>query len=158
LMFSCVLLCWLVVGWLFTCFALASPFWIFRCAGDPYFVLGVLVVLLADYPCAGSGLHPLPPLQRHTLDARCTGAGEHRRVDQVSIENVATSETTVEDSCAVFIFIGTTPCTDFLGDRISNYYSATHVNWRPESTLGYLCLGKCRSGTDKVTASDQLLL
>jgi thioredoxin reductase (NADPH) len=40
-------------------------------------------------------------------------------LDQVSIENVATSETTVEGSCAVFIFIGATPCTDFLGDRIS---------------------------------------
>jgi thioredoxin reductase (NADPH) len=40
-------------------------------------------------------------------------------LEEVSIENVATSETMVEDSCAVFIFIGAVPCTDFLGEKIS---------------------------------------
>ena len=61
---------------------------------------------------ANSRIH----VRLHSELRTVTGADS---LDQVSIENVATSETTVEGSCAVFIFIGATPCTDFLGDRIS---------------------------------------
>jgi thioredoxin reductase (NADPH) len=37
----------------------------------------------------------------------------------VHLENTATGETVVEESCGIFIFIGATPCTDFLGDSIT---------------------------------------
>jgi thioredoxin reductase (NADPH) len=61
---------------------------------------------------ANSRIH----VRLHSELRAVTGADS---LDEVLIENVATSETTIEDSCAVFIFIGATPCTDFLGDRIS---------------------------------------
>ena len=91
-------------------------------------------------------------------------------LDQVSIENVARSETTVEDSCAVFIFVGAAPCTSFLGDRISKdekgfvitgaqlIANGTWLNPnrvpRPLETScpGIFAAGDCRSGTTKRVA------
>ena len=92
-------------------------------------------------------------------------------LEQVSIENVATSETTVEDSCAVFIFIGAAPCTDFLGDKISKDKKGflitgaeliTKGRWPDPNRLpsaletscpGIFAAGDCRSGTTKRVAS-----
>ena len=91
-------------------------------------------------------------------------------LEQVSIENVATSETTVEDSCAVFIFIGAAPCTDFLGDKISKDKKGflitgaeliTKGRWPDPNRLpsaletscpGIFAAGDCRSGTTKRVA------
>ena len=39
-------------------------------------------------------------------------------LEKVHLENTATGQTTIEESCGVFIFIGATPCTDFLGDGV----------------------------------------
>jgi thioredoxin reductase (NADPH) len=39
-------------------------------------------------------------------------------LEKVHLENTATGQTVIEDSCGIFIFIGATPCTDFLGDEI----------------------------------------
>ena len=84
----------------------------------------------------------------------------------VSIDNVATSETTVEDSCAAFILIGATPCTDFLGDRISKDEKGFLITgaeliakgtWldpnRVPLALETSFPGDCRSGTTKRVAS-----
>lgn len=37
-------------------------------------------------------------------------------LEKVHLENTATGETSIEESCGVFIFIGANPCTGFLGD------------------------------------------
>jgi thioredoxin reductase (NADPH) len=89
----------------------------------------------------------------------------------VFIETVATSETTVEDSCAAFILIGATPCTDFLGDRISKdekgflitgaeliakgtWLDPNRVPLALETSFpGIFAAGDCRSGTTKRVAS-----
>jgi len=39
-------------------------------------------------------------------------------LDRVVLENTATGETTTEESCGAFIFIGASPCTQFVGDAI----------------------------------------
>ncbi len=39
-------------------------------------------------------------------------------LEKVHLENTATGETSIEESCGVFIFIGASPCTDFLGDEV----------------------------------------
>jgi len=39
-------------------------------------------------------------------------------LEKVHLENTSTGETSVEESCGVFIFIGANPCTDFLGDEV----------------------------------------
>jgi thioredoxin reductase (NADPH) len=39
-------------------------------------------------------------------------------LEKVHLENTSTGETTIEESCGAFIFIGANPCTDFLGDNI----------------------------------------
>jgi thioredoxin reductase (NADPH) len=36
----------------------------------------------------------------------------------VHLENTSTRQTTVEESCGIFIFIGAKPWTDFLGDDV----------------------------------------
>jgi thioredoxin reductase (NADPH) len=91
-------------------------------------------------------------------------------LEQVSIENVATSETSAEESCAVFIFVGAAPCTGFLSDRISKdekgfiitgaqlIANGTWLNPnrvpRPLETScpGIFAAGDCRSGTTKRVA------
>jgi thioredoxin reductase (NADPH) len=40
-------------------------------------------------------------------------------LDKVHLEDTATSQTTIEESGGIFIFIGATPCTGFVGDRMS---------------------------------------
>ena len=92
-------------------------------------------------------------------------------LEQVSIENVAMSETTVEDSCAVFIFIGAVPYTHFLGDRVSKDKKGFLItgaeligtgSWPNPDRLplaletscpGIFAAGDCRSGTTKRVAS-----
>jgi thioredoxin reductase (NADPH) len=39
-------------------------------------------------------------------------------LEKVHVENTSTGQTTIEESCGVFIFIGANPCTDFLGDEV----------------------------------------
>ena len=39
-------------------------------------------------------------------------------LEKVHLENTATGETTTEESCGAFIFIGANPCTGFLGDSV----------------------------------------
>jgi len=39
-------------------------------------------------------------------------------LEKVHLEDTATGEISVEDSSGIFIFIGATPCTDFLGDSL----------------------------------------
>jgi len=39
-------------------------------------------------------------------------------LDKVHLENTMTGEKSVEDSCGAFIFIGATPCSNFLGDDV----------------------------------------
>jgi thioredoxin reductase (NADPH) len=119
---------------------------------------------LAERVQANSRIH----VRLHSELRAVTGADS---LEQVSIENVATSETTVEDSCAVFIFIGATPCTDFLGDRISKDEKGFLITgaeliakgtWSDPNRLphaletscpGIFAAGDCRSGTTKRVAS-----
>jgi len=113
---------------------------------------------------ANSRIH----VRLHSELRAVTGADS---LEQVSIENVATSETTVEDSCAVFIFIGAAPCTDFLGDRISKDKKGFLITgaeliakgtWSDPNRLphaletscpGIFAAGDCRCGTTKRVAS-----
>src|SRR5260370_12662424 len=69
---------------------------------------------LAERVQANSRIH----VRLHSELRAVTGADS---LEQVSIENVAASETTVEDTSAVFIFIGATPSTHFLCATISNH-------------------------------------
>ena len=119
---------------------------------------------LAERVKANSRIH----VRLHSELRAVTGADS---LDQVSIENVATSETTVEDSCAVFIFIGAAPCTDFLGDRISKDKQGflmtgaeliAKATWPDPNRVprvletscpGIFAAGDCRSGTTKRVAS-----
>jgi thioredoxin reductase (NADPH) len=119
---------------------------------------------LAERVQANSRIH----VRLHSELRAVTGADS---LEQVSIENVATSKTTVEDSCAVFIFIGATPCTDFLGDRISKDEKGFLITgaeliakgtWSDPNRLphaletscpGIFAAGDCRSGTTKRVAS-----
>jgi thioredoxin reductase (NADPH) len=39
-------------------------------------------------------------------------------LEKVRLENTATGEISIEESCGIFIFIGANPCTGFLGDDI----------------------------------------
>jgi thioredoxin reductase (NADPH) len=39
-------------------------------------------------------------------------------LEKVHLENTGTGQVTIEESCGVFIFIGATPCTDFLGEAV----------------------------------------
>ncbi|HWB59499.1 MAG TPA: FAD-dependent oxidoreductase, partial [Chthoniobacteraceae bacterium] len=41
-----------------------------------------------------------------------------RELERVHIENTATGETSIEESCGVFVFIGAKPCTDFLDGSV----------------------------------------
>jgi thioredoxin reductase (NADPH) len=91
-------------------------------------------------------------------------------LEQVIIEDIAKSETTVEESCAVFIFVGATPCTGFLDDRISKDGKGfvitgaeliTNETWPDPNRMpqpletsrpGIFAAGDCRSGTTKRVA------
>jgi thioredoxin reductase (NADPH) len=39
-------------------------------------------------------------------------------LEKVQLENTATGDISIEESCGIFIFIGANPCTGFLGDEI----------------------------------------
>jgi thioredoxin reductase (NADPH) len=39
-------------------------------------------------------------------------------LEKVRLENTSTGQTTLEESCGAFIFIGANPCTGFLGDEV----------------------------------------
>jgi thioredoxin reductase (NADPH) len=91
-------------------------------------------------------------------------------LEQVSIEDFAASKTVIEDSGAVFIFVGATPYTSFLGDSVSKDESGFLITggelitkgvWpNPSraprsletSSPGILAAGDCRSGTTKRVA------
>ena len=91
-------------------------------------------------------------------------------IEKVHLENTATGETRIEASSGIFIFIGATPCTDFLGDDVckddkgfilAGADSAICGHWpltnrQPcslETSLpGLFVAGDCRSKTAKRVA------
>jgi thioredoxin reductase (NADPH) len=91
-------------------------------------------------------------------------------LERVHIENTAAGQTSVEDSVGVFIFIGATPCTDFLGSAIrrdEKGYIVTGAEvsaagaWPAQdrqpcaletSCPGVFAAGDCRSRTTKRVA------
>jgi thioredoxin reductase (NADPH) len=91
-------------------------------------------------------------------------------LEKVHLENTATGETCIEASAGIFIFIGATPCTDFLGEDIckdakgfllAGAESANCGSWpltsRQPCTLetsmpGVFVAGDCRSSTAKRVA------
>ena len=88
----------------------------------------------------------------------------------VLIENTETGERTPESSCAVFIFVGATPRTDFLGDQFAKDKKGFVITgadlvvsgaWPDKerspcsletSCPGVFAAGDCRSGTTKRVA------
>jgi thioredoxin reductase (NADPH) len=91
-------------------------------------------------------------------------------LEKVHLENTATGQTTIEESGGVFVFIGATPCTDFLGDRIrkdekgfllTGAEAAASGAWPITDRLpcilettcpGIFAAGDCRSRTTKRVA------
>ncbi len=90
-------------------------------------------------------------------------------LEQITLENTATGEHTTEASCGAFIFIGATPCTDFLGPGIgrdekgfvlAGAQSVASGKWPLERAPGALettcpgifVAGDCRSRTTKRVA------
>ena len=92
------------------------------------------------------------------------------RLEKVHLENTATGQTSIEDSSGVFIFIGATPCTGFLGDAVlkddkgfvvtGNELTASGKWPLPDrfplpletSSPGVFVAGDCRSRTTKRVA------
>ena len=88
----------------------------------------------------------------------------------VHLENTGTGVTSVEESCGVFIFIGATPCTDFLGESfhrdekgflITGVELAASGHWPSKERLpcsletscpGVFAAGDCRAFTPKRVA------
>ena len=111
--------------------------------------------------------HPLINIRLHTELRIVEGTTS---LEKVHLENTTTGETTVEDSCGVFIFIGATPCTGFLGEDVhkdENGFVVTGNDllasgkWplrdRPPQPLesscpGIFVAGDCRSRTTKRVA------
>ena len=58
------------------------------------------------------------PRVRIRLHTELRGVEGTSCLDRIHLENTATGETTVEESCGAFIFIGASPCTEFVGDTI----------------------------------------
>jgi thioredoxin reductase (NADPH) len=50
------------------------------------------------------------------LNTELREVGGDNTLEWIAVENTATGEMVREESCGVFIFIGATPCTDFLGE------------------------------------------
>lgn len=50
------------------------------------------------------------------LHTELRGVEGVRQLERIILENTATGEMSNEESCGAFIFIGATPCTNFLGD------------------------------------------
>jgi len=91
-------------------------------------------------------------------------------LENVTIENTSTGEISEEDCCGVFVFIGATPCTDFLGDDVckdERGFLKTGADvvacgkWPGKNRLpciletsvpGIFAAGDCRSGTTKRVA------
>ena len=91
-------------------------------------------------------------------------------LDRVRLENTATGESSAEESCGVFIFIGATPCTDFLGEGfhrdekgflITGVELAASGHWPSKDRLpcsletscpGVFAAGDCRAFTPKRVA------
>ncbi len=91
-------------------------------------------------------------------------------LEKVHLENTATGETTVEESAGIFIFIGATPCTKFIGDHIrkdekgfllTGADAAASGAWPLANRLpcvletscpGVFAAGDCRSRTTKRVA------
>lgn len=91
-------------------------------------------------------------------------------LERVRLENTATGESSVEESCGVFIFIGATPCTDFLGEGfhrdekgflITGVELAASGHWPSKDRLpgsletscpGVFAAGDCRAFTPKRVA------
>lgn len=53
------------------------------------------------------------------LHTELRGVEGVRQLERIILENTATGETSNEESCGAFIFIGATPCTNFLGDSFA---------------------------------------
>jgi len=112
-------------------------------------------------------LNPRIKIRLHTELRAVEGAA---CLEKAHLENISTGETNVEESSGIFIFIGASPCTDFLGDAIlkdekgfvitgSDVVSAGRWplgNRSPEpletSCPGVFVAGDCRSRTTKRVA------
>lgn len=88
-------------------------------------------------------------------------------LEKVHLENTATHEASIEESAGVFIFVGATPCANFLGERIckdekgfilTGAEAAASGGWpltdrQPyileTSCPGVFAAGDCRSGATK---------
>jgi len=93
-----------------------------------------------------------------------------RKLERITLEDTAKQKTYQEESCGIFIFIGATPCTDFLGDhflRDDKGFLMTGMDvvaagkWAPTdrspcpletSCAGVFAAGDCRSRTTKRVA------
>jgi len=58
------------------------------------------------------------PRIRVRLHTELRGIDGTSELERVHLENTATGEVSVEESCGVFVFIGATPCTSFLGNAV----------------------------------------
>jgi thioredoxin reductase (NADPH) len=104
------------------------------------------------------------------LNTELRGVEGTASLEKVQLENTATGEQTWENSCAAFIFIGATPCTDFVGDEILKDEKGYIVTGREilekgkwplpkraplpleTSSPGVFASGDCRSKTTKRVA------
>jgi thioredoxin reductase (NADPH) len=88
----------------------------------------------------------------------------------VKIENTSTGKFTEEESAGVFVFIGASPCTDFVGEGVikdakgflltgtevteRGVWPLTRSPWSLETSCpGIFAAGDCRSGTTKRVAA-----
>ena len=111
-------------------------------------------------------VNPRIRVRLHT-ELRAIAGGD--RLERITLENTATGEHAAEASSGAFIFIGATPCTDFLGPGIlrdeknfvlAGAQAAASGKWPLERAPGALettcpgifVAGDCRSRTTKRVA------
>jgi thioredoxin reductase (NADPH) len=110
------------------------------------------------------------PRIRVRLRTELRGIEGTRELEKVQLENTATGEMSVEESCGVFIFIGATPCTGFLGEAfvkdekgfiVTGAELVASGKWKHDgrvpcsletSCAGVFAAGDCRASTPKRVA------
>jgi thioredoxin reductase (NADPH) len=112
----------------------------------------------------------LNPRIRVRLQTELRGIEGTRELEKVHLECTATGEKTVEESCGVFVFIGATPCTGFLGEGflkdekgfiITGAEVVAAGRWKHQNRIpcsletscaGVFAAGDCRAYTPKRVA------
>ncbi|HEX4141461.1 MAG TPA: FAD-dependent oxidoreductase [Candidatus Methylacidiphilales bacterium] len=110
------------------------------------------------------------PRVRIRLNTELRGVEGTTSLEKILLENTSTGERGWEESCAAFIFIGATPCTDFLSDDILKDDKGFIITGREIQAMGKWALpsraplpletsspgvfasGDCRSRTTKRVA------